>query len=174
MHSAETPIPSAGRYQAAPRDVFRPEHGASRITAERCASIQTVAFARWDPIRDLLAIQQRLDRFAPGPTGWKPPVDLYETAAEYVITAELPGLSRGDIQIQFHDGRLTLSGVRQRRPNACEQFHRVERGHGSFSRTFQLPVPIDRDAIRADLHWGVLTVICPKHTDASTRRIHIN
>jgi HSP20 family protein len=132
-----------------------------------------VAFARWDPIRDLLAIQQRLDRSAPGPSGWHPPVDLHETTDEYVITAEVPGLSRDDIQIQFHDGRLTLSGVRRAHGVACEQFHRVERGHGSFTRTFQLPIPIDSDAIRADLRLGVLTVTCPKSADAATRRIHI-
>lgn len=132
-----------------------------------------MVFARWDPIRDLLAIQQRLDRFAPGPAGWKPPVDLYETPDEYVLTAELPGLAREDVQIHFHDGRLTLSGMRRGRPNASEQFHRVERGHGSFSRSFQLPVPIDSDSIRADLRNGVLTVVCPKHADAAARRIHI-
>jgi HSP20 family protein len=132
-----------------------------------------VAFARWDPIRDLLAIQQRLDRFAPGPSGWKPPVDLHETADAYVVTAELPGLSRDDIQIQFHEGRLTLSGVRRTHGMACEQFHRVERGHGSFTRSFQLPAPIDNDAIRADLRDGILTVTCPKSADLATRRIHI-
>lgn len=132
-----------------------------------------MAFVRWDPIRDLLAIQQRLDRSAPGPAGWKPPVDLHETPDAYVLTAELPGLSREDLQIHFHDGRLTLSGVRRAHASACEQFHRVERGHGSFTRTFQLPVPIDSDAIRADLRQGLLTVTCPKSADASTRRIHI-
>src|SRR5688572_21150337 len=110
-----------------------------------------VAFARWDPIRDLLAIQQRLDRFAPGPAGWVPPVDLHETPDQYVIAAELPGLQRDDLQIHVHEDRLTLSGVRREPTLACEQYHRVERGHGSFSRSFQLPVPIDADRITADL-----------------------
>jgi HSP20 family protein len=132
-----------------------------------------MAFARWDPIRDLLAIQQRLDRLAPGPAGWKPPVDLHETADEYVITAEVPGVAREAIDIQFHDGRLTLSGVRAPRTCTYEQFHRVERGHGSFSRSFQLPFPIDADSIRADLRDGVLTVTCPKDANAAARRIHI-
>lgn len=131
-----------------------------------------MAFPRWDPIRDLLAIQQRLDRAAPGPSGWRPAVDLHETANDYVLTAEVPGLARDDVQIQFHDGRLTLSGQRREQPAACEQFHRVERGHGSFSRTFQLPVPIDTTAITADLRDGILTVVCPKAHDA-TRRIQI-
>ena len=132
-----------------------------------------MAFTRWDPIRDLLAIQQRLDRFAPGQAGWVPPVDLHETPDRYVITAELPGLHREDLHIQLHDGQLTLSGTRQKRDVACEQYHRVERGHGSFSRTFQLPVPVDSDAIVADLRDGVLTVTCPKMTDDSPRRIRI-
>jgi len=96
-----------------------------------------VVFTRWDPIRDLLAIQQRLDRFAPGPAGWIPPVDLHETPAAYVATAELPGLKREDLEIHLVDGSLTLSGVRPEREVACEQCHRVEPGHGSFSRTFR-------------------------------------
>ena len=133
-----------------------------------------VAFARWDPLRDLLAIQQRLDRFAPGPAGWQPPVDLYETADAYVVTAEVPGIERDDIDIQTGDGRLTLSGARRERPVACEQFHRIERGHGNFSRTFQLPMPIDAEHISADLRDGVLTVTCPKVSDASVRQIHID
>jgi HSP20 family protein len=135
--------------------------------------MRAVAFARWDPIRDLLAIQQRLDRFAPGLSGWKPPVDLHETPGHYVVTAELPGLSREELQIHVHDGRLTLTGQRQTRDAACEQYHRIERGHGGFSRTFHLPIPVDADAITADLRDGVLTVMCPKASDATARRIRI-
>ena len=131
-----------------------------------------MAFARWDPIRDLLAIQQRLDRLSPA-AGWKPPVDLHETADEYVVTAELPGVTRDAIEIHFHDGRLTLTGRREARQCACEQYHRVERGQGSFSRSFQLPIAVDADAIRADLRDGVLTVICPKDVNAAARRIQI-
>jgi HSP20 family protein len=131
-----------------------------------------MAFARWDPIRDLLAIQQRLDRFAPGPAGWTPPVDLLETADSYVVIAELPGVDRGDLTISMHDdGRLTVAGVRRER--ASEEYHRVERGHGSFSRTFHLPIPVEANHITADLRDGVLTVTCPKAPDGGGRRIHI-
>jgi HSP20 family protein len=133
-----------------------------------------VAFTRWDPLRDLLAIQQRLDRFAPGPAGWVPPVDLLETPDEYVITAELPGILREDLHIELQDGRLTLSGIRRERKVACEQYHRVERGHGSFNRTFQLPVPVDTERIVADLRDGVLTVTCPKTSDTGARRIRVS
>jgi HSP20 family protein len=132
-----------------------------------------VAFGRWDPVRDLLAIQQRLDPFAPGPAAWVPAVDLQETAEQYILTAELPGLAREDIDIQLQDGRLTLTGVRRERGITCEQYHRVERGHGSFSRTFQLPVPVDGDRVSADLRDGVLTITCPKARDASAHRIDV-
>lgn len=133
-----------------------------------------MAFARWDPIRDLLAIQQRLDRFAPGPSGWTPPVDLLETPEHYVITAELPGMTKADLGIQVDDDRITISGTRRERAQACEQYHRVERGHGSFSRTFQLPVAVDRTHVTADLRDGVLTVTCPKAGDQASRRIRID
>jgi HSP20 family protein len=125
-------------------------------------------------MRDLLAIQQRLDRFAPRPSGWIPPIDVHETAEEYVITAEIPGLGRGDIEIQVNEGHLTISGHRRERDVPCEQFHRVERGHGTFTRTFELPLPVDDDRVTADLHDGVLTVICPKVTDGSARRIRVS
>ena len=138
-----------------------------------------MAFARWDPIRDLLAIQQRLDRFAPGPAGWVPPIDVHETAAEYVITAEVPGLTRDDIDIRIHDGRLQISGERRERGSETtgvpyEQYHRVERGHGSFSRTFELPLPVDGDRVTADLRDGVLTVLCPKAAGDGAQRIHVS
>lgn len=102
-----------------------------------------------------------------------PAVDLQETAEQYVLTAELPGLAREDVEIHFHDGRLTISGVRRDRGVACEQYHRVERGHGSFSRTFQLPVPVEADRLAADLRDGVLTVTCPKSREALVHRIEV-
>jgi HSP20 family protein len=133
-----------------------------------------VAFARWDPIRDLLAIQQHLDRFAPGQGAWSPPVDLHETPGDFVLTAELPGLSENHLQIQVRDAHVTISGVRHERQANCERYHRVERGHGSFSRTFQLPSPVDADRITAELRDGVLTVVCPKAVEGTTRRIDVS
>jgi HSP20 family protein len=133
-----------------------------------------MAFARWDPIRDLLAIQQRLDRFAPGPSGWIPPIDVHETAEEYVITAELPGLGRDDVQIDVSNGQLRISGQRRERNLPCEQYHRVERGHGTFTRTFDLPLPVDGAQVTADLRDGVLTVICPKANGGAARRIRVS
>jgi HSP20 family protein len=133
-----------------------------------------MAFTRWDPIRDLLAIQQRLDRFACGPAGWAPPVDLHETDDAYVVQAEVPGLRREDVEIHFYDTRLTLSGTRRERAVPCEQYHLIERAHGVFSRSFQLPLAVDAERITADLREGVLTVVVPKSSDASPRRIQIS
>ena len=116
-----------------------------------------------------------MTRLATGPTGWTPAVDLLETADRFVILVELPGLTQDDVQLQHHDGRLTISGLRRERDAAAyEQFHRIERGHGSFSRTFQLPAPVEAERITADLRDGVLTVTCPKATDDPARRIHVS
>lgn len=133
-----------------------------------------MAIARWDPIRDLLAIQQRLDRFAPSPSGWIPPIDVHETVEAYVITAELPGLGRDDVQIQVREGRVQISGQRRERNIPCEQYHRVERGRGTFSRTFNLPLPVDVEHVTADLRDGVLTIVCPKTTETSPHRIQVS
>ena len=132
-----------------------------------------MAFARWDPVADLLAIHG-LDRLIAGQADWRPPVDLHETPDEYVLTAELPGLSTADIDVRFEDGRLTISGVRRESESACEQYHRVERGHGRFSRSFQLPHAVESAAIAADMREGVLTVRCPKSSDEGPRRIRIS
>ncbi len=135
-----------------------------------CASIDPVAFTGWDPLRDLLAIQR--GRFAPGPGGWVPPVDIHETSSHYVITAELPGLKREDVHIHVDNGRITLEGVRPDN-GSCEQYHRIERGHGAFSRTFQLPAPVDAEHIQASLNDGILVVTCPKATEPSLRRVTV-
>jgi HSP20 family protein len=133
-----------------------------------------VAFARWDPLRDLLTIQHRLERLSsPGPQGWMPAVDVCETSDAFVLTAELPGLSRDQIHIELHDGRLTLQGRRDARVR-CEQYHQVERGHGEFSRTFALPPTVDREAISADLRDGVLTITVPKSPEHAPRRVSVS
>ena len=133
-----------------------------------------MAFARWDPIRDLLAIQQKLDRYAPGPSGWTPAVDVHETPDRYVITAEVPGMSRDELDIRIDDGRVTIAGTRRERTSQFEQYHRVERGHGSFSRTFHLPIPVESERVTADLRNGVLTVTCPKASIGAARRIQVS
>jgi HSP20 family protein len=133
-----------------------------------------VAFTRWDPLRDLLALHARLDRLPSAePPGWTPPIDVYETAAEYVVTAEVPGLSRTQIDIRFDDGHLVVRGERPTADTPFEQFHRVERGHGTFSRAFAIPEPVDIDAITADLRDGVLTITVPKVPPTQPHRIAV-
>ena len=132
-----------------------------------------VAFARWDPLRDLLALHEQIGQLVGSDApGWTPPVDLYETPAEFVMIAELPGLTRDQIEIHAEDGRIIVRGERGS-PVPCEQYHRVERGHGRFSRAFALPEPIAVDAITADLKDGVLTVTIPKATARGARRVDV-
>ena len=133
-----------------------------------------MAISWWDPLRDLLALQERFDRFNAGEApGWLPPVDVYETANEFVITAEVPGVARDQIDIRIHDRHLILRGERPTSRVQCEQYHRVECGHGAFSRSFSLPESVDGDRISADLRDGVLTITLPKVPPPGPRRIEI-
>jgi HSP20 family protein len=95
---------------------------------------------------------------------------LCETADAFILTAELPGLTREQIRIDVHDNRLTLQGRREARVS-CEQYHQVERGHGEFLRTFVLPQPVNADAVQADLADGVLTITVPKVPAEQPRRV---
>lgn len=131
-----------------------------------------MAFTRWDPLQDLLALHERINRLGVSDeAGWMPPVDLYETAERYVVTAEVAGLAREDIQLQLHEGKLTIRGERPPYDPSSVRFERVERGHGRFSRTFVLPHPVDPTGITAEMDNGVLTVLVPKLFDR--RRIDI-
>ena len=141
--------------------------------------MKIVAFTRWDPLRDLLALHEQFGHLvgADAP-GWTPPVDLYETGAAFVLTAELPGLTRDQIEIHAEETRVVIrgarSGAKAAREIACEQYHRVERGHGRFSRGFSLPEPIEVEAITAELKDGILTVTMPKLSDRTARRIAVS
>ena len=139
--------------------------------------MRDVALTRWDPLRDLLALHEQLGQLVgTDAPGWTPPVDLYETAIEFVLTAELPGLTRDQIDINADDNRITIRGARTSAPDGeipCEQYHRVERGHGRFSRAFALPERIDVANVTADLKDGVLTVTIPKAGDSGSRRINV-
>jgi HSP20 family protein len=140
--------------------------------------MRLVSFTRWDPLRDLLALHEQIGQLVgTDAPGWTPPVDLYETASTFVLTAELPGLSRDQIEIHAEDSRIVIRGARAAGPGrdiSCEQYHRVERGHGQFSRAFALPEPIDIEGITADLKDGILTVTIPKSSDRAARRINVS
>jgi HSP20 family protein len=131
----------------------------------------------WDPLRDLRAWQERLERLsAHHADSWTPAIDVYETGDRYVISAELPGLRREHVELAVEDSRLTLRGRRTDRTAGSGEilhFHQVERGHGAFSRTFEFSVKIDVEAVSADLTNGVLTVTLPKIPPVPPRTIEV-
>jgi len=130
----------------------------------------------WDPMRDLLAWQERLGRLTPQPPeSWTPPIDVYETGAAYIVTAELPGLTREEIELAVEEWRLTIRGRRSDRGSSgsITRFHQVERGHGPFARTFEFAEKIDSERVSADLTNGVLTITLPKVPPAPPRRVAV-
>jgi HSP20 family protein len=131
----------------------------------------------WEPLRELRAWQERLERLsAHNADAWTPAIDVYETDDQYVVAAELPGLSRDEIELALEDSRLTIRGRRTDRPAHAPEvlhFHQVERGHGAFARTFEFAVRIDVAAVAADLANGVLTVTLPKAPVAPLRKIEV-
>lgn len=124
----------------------------------------------WDPTRDLLTMQERLESlFGRAAPGWVPPVDLFEGPDAYVLTVELPGLRRDDIQIDADERGLTVRG--QRPPQSCcpERYQQLERGQGHFSRSFRFALPIEAGNVKADLADGVLTITIPKAAPPASR-----
>jgi HSP20 family protein len=118
-----------------------------------------------DPLRDLRAWQERLERLATHHAmAWAPPIDVYETEDRYVITAEVPGITREQVELAVQDNRLSIRGSRAggvaARP--AGHYHQVERGHGSFLRTFEFADAVSHEGITADLRDGILTVTLPK------------
>lgn len=122
-----------------------------------------VAFSRWDPLHDLLALHERLNRLGVDDApGWTPAVDLYETPDRFVLSLELPGLTRDDVKIEVQQETLVVRGERPVHHEEGARYHRVERGHGAFARSFVLPLPVDVDGVAAEFRDGVLTVVVPK------------
>ena len=127
-----------------------------------------------NPWRDLRAWQERLERLsAHHADSWTPPIDVYETPDRYVVAAELPGLTRDQIELAMADSRLTIRGQRAVTKGDKVHYHQVERGHGAFSRTFEFNDKIDVESVTADLSAGVLTVTLPKVPPAPRRRIDV-
>lgn len=127
----------------------------------------------WDPFRDIMALQDRLGRLQGREPAWNPPVDVYETPDQYVVTAELPGLSREDIQIEVREGELTIRGQRPTPSIRPDAYHRMERLQGPFARGFAFAEPVDADHIGAEFRDGVLTVTLPKAPRTQARRIEL-
>jgi HSP20 family protein len=117
----------------------------------------------WDPVRDLLTMQERLDSlFGQATPGWVPPADVTEHDTEFRLTLELPGLTREDVTIDVAENAVTIHGRRPSDGCSTERYQQLERNHGAFSRTFRFGDAIGGDAITADLTDGVLLVRIPK------------
>ena len=141
-----------------------------------------MALVRWDPIRELASMEvDRLNHMFSNFYGeglsrtWVPPVDIYETEQhEVVIKAELPEMKREDIGVTFENNVLTLTGERKYESDvARDRFQRVERYHGTFSRSFTLPATVDASRISATYKDGVLTVRLPQREEAKPKQITV-
>jgi len=109
------------------------------------------------------------------PVDWAPAVDIVENDNDILIKAELPGIEAKDVQISLDDNVLTLKGEhRIEREVNRENYHRMERSFGSFSRSFAIPASIDGDRVTADFKNGLLTITLPKKEGSSGRTIQVN
>ncbi len=145
-----------------------------------------MALIRWEPVRELNTIQSEMNRLfntlfdAPAPANgaarrWIPAMDLVETADDFVLRADLPGLSEKDVNIEFEDSVLTISGERKsEHEEKKEGYYRVERSYGSFSRSLTLPEGVDPDAVKASFDRGVLEVRVPKPEQRKPRKVSIS
>jgi HSP20 family protein len=143
-----------------------------------------MALIRWEPAREVDTLQNEVNRvfdafFGNGPGGgrvrrWVPAMDLVETNDHLVLRADLPGMTKDDVELEVKDGVLTVSGERKaEHEEKSEGFYRVERAFGRFSRSLSVPDGIDAEAISADFEDGVLEVRIPKPAERKPHRIAI-
>jgi HSP20 family protein len=140
--------------------------------------------ARLEPFRGLSTLQDQLNRLFNEPfraqeegsalTHWAPAVDISETPNELVVKADLPDVNEKDIDVRVENNLLTIRGERKfERSVSEENFLRVERAYGSFSRSFSLPNTLNTDAIAAAYRNGVLTVTLPKREETKPRQVKV-
>jgi len=141
----------------------------------------------WNPARELEDMSDRLNRiFARTPRGqrteheamtlaeWIPSVDIMETSGEYLITVEIPGVTKEDVKVTLEQGVLTIQGMRRKGEEAQgTTYHRVERSYGSFARRFSLPDLVDDVKVQAVFKDGILTLHLPKSEKAKPKAIAV-
>ena len=141
---------------------------------------------RWDPLRDLLMLQERMNRlFEEGLRSrpeirtavldrgaWTPLADVHETQETFVLTVELPGLLENDVEVEVEARELTLRGRRLLRGPAPDNYHRMERTFGSFSRTFEFTSDVDPERVLAQLRDGILRIELTKLARRAAGRTH--
>src|SRR5919108_4153858 len=147
-----------------------------------------MALVRWEPFRELAALQNEMGRWmnqlAGGGVGstvgngqtstWLPAVDVWETENELVLSFDLPGIPEDKVAVELDDSVLTVSGERERtQEHSSERFYRFERRFGQFSRSVTLPAGIKEDEIKADYKHGVLEIRVPKPEEQKPKRIQI-
>ena len=142
---------------------------------------------RWDPFRELVTLQNRMNRlfhdsFAPEgqeealtTTTFAPPVDVYEDEHNITLKIEVPGIDEKDIDVRIENNTLSVHGERKfEKEEKEENYRRVERQYGSFTRTFTLPTSVDPEKIQADYDKGVLKVKLAKKAEAKPKQIKVN
>jgi HSP20 family protein len=144
------------------------------------------AITHWDPFRGLTTLQDQVNRlfegaFVQGRSGqaelatWAPAVDIYEAQNELVAKVDLPGVEEKDIDIRLENNTLTIRGERKVEKTVDEEnYLRIERAYGSFTRTFSLPNTVNPEAISASYNQGVLTVHMPKREESKPKQVKIN
>jgi len=148
----------------------------------------TMANARWEPLRDLIALQNRVNRMFEDAVAnprrgveqedmasgqWTPAVDIFETPESIVIRAEVPGLEQNEIEVEVKDSTLILQGERRFEEAGSRNYHRVERPYGRFRRVFTLPITVQQDRVQAVLKNGVLDITLAKEEKAKPKRVQV-
>ena len=140
---------------------------------------------RWDPFRELQTLQNRMNRLFEEQGGGQealmtsgafvPPVDIYEDQHGIQLKLEVPGIDEKDLNINVENNVLTVSGERKfENEQKEENFHRIERRYGSFTRSFTLPNTVDTEKITADYNSGVLSIRLVKRQEAKPKQIKVN
>ena len=143
------------------------------------------AITRWGRVPNFNALQEQVNKLFEGTfngtgehsaiTSWAPAVDIYETENELVLTADLPGILEKEIDVRVENNMLTVRGERQFENKVKEDnYLRVERTYGSFSRSFSLPNTVNTEAISAEYKNGVLTVQLPKRAESKPKQVKVN
>lgn len=141
-----------------------------------------MALVRWDPFRELTALQTEVNRLFSRVGGgdvverqsWTPSVDVIESEDAIKLKADLAGMDPADISIEVQDNVLTVSGERRFQEEVKEdKYYRIERRYGSFSRSLALPQAVNEDGIEAKYENGLLEVTVPKAEIAKPRKITV-
>lgn len=146
-----------------------------------------MSITRYDPFRELRSLQDEVNRLFSSNLGrtfgdegiargaWTPTVDIYENKDQIVLEAELPGINREDFELTVENNVLTLRGERRfEKREETDNYHRVERAYGTFSRSFTLPQTVSGEGATAEYKNGVLRVTLQKREEVKPRRIEIS